>query len=99
MAKVDGRMPGRGRRTHGVAGLPEDVAACKAAMQVRKDGGAERPQSRRRRLLTLLAGAGCPGERLLQAVVAPEQLAVRSHEARGAEDAKLLRGLGLIPQS
>src|SRR5215470_11363840 len=98
MAKVDGLMPGRGRRTDGVAGPARDGARCKAAMQGRKGGGAERPQSLKRRLLTFLNCSGCPSERLLQPVVAPEQFAIRSHEARGAEDAELLGSLGLIPQ-
>src|SRR5215470_6571632 len=98
MANMDGRMPGRGRRTDGVAGPGRDGAACRAVMQGRKGGGAERPQSERLRLLTFLTSAGCPGERLLQPVIAPEQLAIRGHESRSAEDAKLLRSLGLIPQ-
>src|SRR5262245_51125008 len=97
MAKMDGRMPGRGRRTDGVAGPGRDGAPCKAAMQSRKGGGAERPQSRGARQLTFLTSAGCPGERLLQTVVAPEQFAIGGHEGRGAKDAKLLCSLGLIP--
>src|SRR5215470_12975230 len=46
----------------------------------------------------ILTAADRPGERALQPVVAPEQLAVGSHKARGAEDAVRLRGLRFCAQ-
>ena len=60
--------------------------------------GAGRPADAARSLGALPAALR-PGERLLQPVVAPEQLAVRGGEARRAENAEHLRRFDLGPQA
>ena len=67
--------------------------------QAKDAHGAGRPADAARSLAARSRAALRPGERLLQPVVAPEQLAVRGGEARRAENAEPLRLFGLGPQA